>query len=485
MAQHLDINGKPYNRGLMIAVLLVGTFCTILNQTILTTAFPTLMKAFDVSTSDVQWLTTGFLMVNGIMIPVSAFLSSRFNTKWLYFAAMVIFEIGTVLAFIAPSFAVLLIARLIQAAGVGILMPLLQTIMLSIFPPENRGAAMGLAGIVIGVAPAIGPTLSGWVIDQWEWRYLFGIIIPIVAVVIVLSLFFMKPVIPTGKAKLDVLSLILSTIGFGTLLYGFSEVGEKGWGSMLVILNLLIGLVFLLLFSLRQLKLDEPFLDIKVFKNKDFTVSVVLGSLVMIALIGVEMVIPLYLQIIHGMSALKSGLSLLPGSIMMAIMSPITGKAFDKYGARRLGIVGLIILAIGTLPFVTLTKDTPTIYLVVVYAVRMFGISMVMMPVTTAGMNALPAKSISHGTAVNNTTRQVATSIGTAILVSVLANATKASMPAKSLVKEAPLTYKAQYLQATLDGYHATFWVALAFCIVGVIVAFFLKNKHAKGGEQA
>ncbi len=174
MSTPVDTHGKPYNRGLLIAVLLVGTFCTVLNQTILTTAFPTLMKDFDITTSTVQWLTTGFMLVNGIMIPVSAWLSSRISTKWLYLSAMAIFEVGTIICWTAPNFGFLLAGRLIQAVGVGVTMPLLQTIMLSIFPADKRGAAMGTAGIVIGLAPAIGPTLSGWVIDNLSWRDLVG-----------------------------------------------------------------------------------------------------------------------------------------------------------------------------------------------------------------------------------------------------------------------------------------------------------------------
>ena len=212
----------------MVIVLLIGAFCTILNQTILSTAFPALMDAFDISTSTVQWLTTGFLMVNGIMIPISAFLSSRFNTKGLFVIAMVIFEVGTVMAWLAPSFPVLLAARLVQAVGVGINMPLMQNIMLTIYPPEKRGAAMGINGLVIGLAPAIGPTLSGWVIDNFSWRWLFGMIVPIAGVVIVASFFLVKNVIPNNKPHLDWLSVILSTAGFGSMLYGFSSVGDKG-----------------------------------------------------------------------------------------------------------------------------------------------------------------------------------------------------------------------------------------------------------------
>ena len=258
--QAVDITGKPYNRGLMVLVLLIGAFCTILNQTILSTAFPALMNAFNISTSTVQWLTTGFLMVNGIMIPVSAYLSSRFNTKLLFTLAMSIFEIGTILSWLAPSFAVLLTGRLIQAVGVGINMPLMQNIMLTIYPPEKRGAAMGVNGLVIGLAPAIGPTLSGWVIDNLSWRWLFGMIVPIAAVVILASFFFVKNVIPNRHPHLDWLSAAISTLGFGSMLYGFSSVGDKGWTDPVVISTIIIGAILVTILVWRQGKLDEPFL---------------------------------------------------------------------------------------------------------------------------------------------------------------------------------------------------------------------------------
>lgn len=482
-----DVDGKPYNRTVLILILLVGVFCTVLNQTILTTAFPTLMKAFDISTSTVQWLTTAFMMVNGIMIPVSAYLSNRVSTKWLYIGAMIVFEIGTVTAWLAPNFGTLLTGRIIQALGVGVTMPMLQTIMLTIFPADKRGAAMGMSGIVIGVAPAIGPTLSGWVIDTYSWRDLFGMIAPIVAIVIIASFFFMRNVLETSKPKLDVWSLILSTVGFGSLLYGFSSVGDDGWGSATVLSTIIVGVIIIALFVYRQLHMDHPFLQLRVFSSFEFTTATILSSIVMMAMVGVEMVLPMYLQIIHGMSAFHSGLALLFGAMMMAVMSPITGNLFDKYGAKRLAMCGMFLLAIGTLPFAFITRVTPTIYIIFLYALRMFGISMVMMPVTTSGMNALSVDMMSHGTAVNNTTRQIASSVGTAILVSVLSNVTSSNMPAKSLLKASPLTYKVDALNATLSGYHSAFWFALAFCVVGFLVSFLLKGKNTstvKGGAK-
>ena len=482
----VDIYGKKYNRSLLVVVLLIGTFCTVLNQTLLATAFPTLMKEFDISASTVQWLTTGFLLVNGIMIPVSAWLINSFSSKKLYISAMTTFLIGTIICFLAQNFSVLLIGRLIQAIGVGLSMPLLQNIMLTIFPPEKRGSAMGMAGIVIGLAPALGPTLSGWIIDHYSWRDLFGMVIPIVILVLVLALFFMKSVIELTHPKIDTISAILSTIGFGSLLYGFSSVGDKGWLSKEVLGFLIIGIIFIFLFSKRQLKIEHPFLELRVFKSKTFTIAAVLAGVTNMAMIGAEMVLPLYIQNIRGESAFHSGLMLLPGALVMGLMMPITGAIFDKRGARKLAITGMFILTSATLPFAFLTSKTSVIVIVVLYAIRMFGISMVMMPVTTSGMNALPAHLISHGTAVNNTFRQVASSIGTAILISVLTNVTKNNLPTKSILEATPLAYKDQAINATLSGYHAAFLVAVIFGFIGWLITFTLakKENYVQGGDK-
>ncbi|MGX7030774.1 MDR family MFS transporter [Vagococcus zengguangii] len=481
----LDIHGKPYKRGWLVAVLLIGSFCTVLNQTLLATATPKLMDAFSIGANDVQWLTTGFLLINGMMIPITGWLISRFPSKNLYLAAMIIFLIGTFACFAAPNFTILLIGRLIQAMGVGISMPLQQNIMFSIFPPEKRGAAMGMSGIVIGLAPAIGPTLSGWIVDHYSWRVLFGMMLPISVIVVFLSFFLMKNVLEVSKPKIDFASVILSCIAFGTMLYGFSSVGSRGWGDSLVIACIVIGAVFLALFSLRQLKMDEPFLELRVFKSKTFTVSTILSGLVMMAMIGAEMVLPMYIQNIRGESAFNSGLMLLPGALVMGFMMPITGKIFDKQGAKRLTILGMFILAVATLPFAFLTSETPLIYIIVLYGIRMFAISMAMMPLTTEGLNALPHHQVSHGTAVNSTFRQVASSIGTAILISVLSNVTTNNMPKESLVDKTPLAYKDQVIEALLSGYHSAFYVAVIFAIIGCLLAFMLKAKKqtAVGGK--
>ncbi|MCP0887407.1 multidrug efflux MFS transporter [Ligilactobacillus sp. WILCCON 0076] len=475
----VDINGKPYNRSLLVLVLMVGSFCTVLNGTILATALPAIMKTFDINTSTVQWLTTGFMLVNGVMIPVSAWMINKFSTRFMYIGAMSVFLLGTIIAYISPNFQFLLAGRLIQGLGVGVTMPLLQTIMLSIFPPEKRGAAMGTVGLVIGLAPALGPTLSGWIVDNYTWRDLFGMIIPIVFVVLLLALFLMRNVIPNKNQKLDIISAITSTIGFGSLLYGFSNAGTDGWTDKFVLLELLIGVIFVFLFARRQLHMDDPFLDVAVFKYRDFSIAAILSGVSNLAMFGIEMLLPLYIQDVRGESAFHSGLMLLPGALAMGIMSPITGRIFDRFGAKYMAMTGMTLLTLGTIPFFFITAHTSIVYIIVFYAVRMFGIAMTMMPVTTSGMNALPFNSISHGTAVNNTFRQVMSSIGTAVLTSVLTNVSTNATPAKSVLKATPLKYKDEAINAVLSGYHAAFFVAALFSAVALIMSFFLKKGNS------
>lgn len=474
--QPMDINGKPYNRAILVAVLTIGSFFTMLTGTFLATAYPAIMRSFDISTSTVQWLTTSFMLVTGIMIPISAWLINKLNSRVMYISAMTTFLIGTIIAFIAPNFGLLLTGRVIQSIGVGVSMPLNQTVMLSIFPPEKRGAAMGVVGIAMGLAPAVGPTMSGLIVDNWSWRDLFGIMIPAIVIVIALALVYMKPVLKVHQQPMDIWSIITSTVGFGGLLYGVSEASDRGWGDTLVLSCIIIGIIFIILFAHRQLHLDDPFLDLTVFKYGEFTLAAVLSSVVNLAMVGVEMLLPLYIQNIRGESAFHSGLMMLPGALMLGLMSPVTGRLFDRYGARFLSITGLTLLIIGTVPFLTLTKNTPVISIVVFYAIRLFGVSMVFMPVTTSGMNVLPITEMAHGTAVNNTFRQTMSSIGTAVMTTVLTNVTNMQKPSHALLERAPLSYKDHYTNATLAGFHAAFMVAALFAVISLILAFFLKN---------
>lgn len=293
---------------------------------------------------------------------------------------------------------------------------------------------------------------------------------------VLLAIFLVKDVLPIKKEKIDIFSVTTSTIGFGSLLYGFSEAGNKGWTNPEILAFIFIGIFFVILFGLRQIKMKDPFLDITVFKHFEFSLAAILSGVTNLAMVGIEMVLPLYIQNLRGASAFHSGLILLPGALMIGIMSPITGRIFDRYGARKMAITGMTLLTLGTVPFVFLTQQSSYLMIIILYAIRMVGVALVMMNVTTSGMNSLPLNKISHGTAVNNTFRQVLSSIGTAILVSVLTTTTKQQMPAKSLLQTMPLQYKNEALNATLAGFHAAFALSILFALIALLLSFFLRK---------
>lgn len=474
--QPVDQDGRPYNRIALVLTMLIGTFSTFLTSTMLTTAFPTLMTSFHINANTVQWLTTGFMLVMGIVIPITGFFLQRFDSRKLYLSAILIFSVGTVICYFAQSFWVILIGRLVQAAGVGITAPVYQTIMTSIFPPSQRGAAMGTAGIVIGLAPAIGPTFSGWLLIHYSWRMLFLAIMPISLIVLVLGWFTLRKVLPTKKAPIDWLSVLMSVVGFGSMLFAFSSVGDYQWTDPIVYVTLTIGVIVVALFVWRSLKIKNPLLQLKVFKNGEFTLSAFLVAVAFMSMNGFTLVLPLYLQTIRGESPLASGLTLLPGAIVIGAMNPITGRVFDRLGARNMAITGMFLLTVTTASFIPITATTPVIYIVSLYTVRMFGISMVMMPVTTTGMNALPLNLISDGTVVNNTARQVFASMGTAVLVSVMSNVTNNQTPGRDVATATPVLFKHLALQANVVGFRYAFLIATIFGLMGLGLTFLLKK---------
>lgn len=489
----VDIHGKPYSRMAFILVILLATFAGMLNQTSLGTAIPTLMREFDISMATAQQATTWFLLVNGIMVPVSAFLMTRFKTRWLYEIAYVLLFLGLLVTSLTPanhdSWWIFIVGRCLSALAVGITAPLMQLVMVNIYPPEQRGAVMGLSGLVVGMAPAVGPTLSGWILEKNHivlgmtlsnsWRSIFILPMIILAFTVLIGPFVFKDVIPKSAEKLDWISLIYSTFGFGMFLWGFTNVATDGWGDFNnVILPIIVGVVVIAIFILRQLRLKTPFLNVRVFKNKQFTLTTILVALAMMAMMGVEMMLPTYLQNVHGLSTLDSGLVLLPGALMVGVISMVAGAAYDKVGAKRLSQIGFLILAIGTVPFMFLGMDTPTHYVTLLYALRMFAIALVMMPLTASAMSALPVETAADGTAANNTVRQVASAVVVALLTSVTQNVINNNTPAHHLMGEDSIKYAFKVAQAALDGFHVSFAIGMSFAVIGFILANFLAGKH-------
>lgn len=489
MEHQIENNQRPpYG---IIAILMIGAFISMLNETLLNVALPTIMKNLNVGASTVQWLSTGYMLVNGVMIPATAFLIQKYSVRRLFLTAISLFTAGTFLAGFAPAFPILLVARMIQASGSAIMMPLLMNVMLTSFPPEKRGGAMGLFGLVFIFAPAIGPTLSGWMLEHFDWRMLFHLVSPIAVVVLLVGMFLLKDKKEKVDLRLDFLSLLLSSVGFGGLLYGFSSAGDKGWDSPQVYVTIIVGFVSLILFIIRQLKLEKPMLEFRIYKYPMFSLSSAISIVIAMAMFSAMLLLPIYIQSIRGISTLKSGLLMLPGSLLMGIMSPITGKLFDKFGGRVLAVVGLSIMTLTSYFFSKLSLDTTYTQLLLLYSARMFGMSMVMMPVMTNGLNQLPARLYPHGTAMNNTLQQVSGAIGSALLITVMSNRTKthaadlAALATKHLTQQPTPAVIAEMkhqiaMKAMLEGINDSFLVSVGIACIALVLAFFIKR-----GKQA
>lgn len=439
---------------------MIGAFVGVLNQTLMTTILPEIMKDFTVSSSTAQWLTTIFMLVNGIMIPITAFLIERFTLRSLFFNATCFLMIGSFICMLGINFPMLLLGRSIQALGAGILMPLTQTLLFIMFPPEKRGMAMGMFGLVIGFAPAIGPTAAGWFVNIFDWRYLFLVVLLIGMIDFVFGYLSLPNITELSKPNLDKLSVILSTVSFGGLLYGFSTAGNLGWSHPMVYITIIAAIVILTVFIFRQLKLESPLLEFRVFKYNDFSVAMILIVLMFMLFIGNLTILPIYMQT---MMKWSSGLILLPGGLIMGLLSPVTGKLFDKIGGRILSIMGMLTIMIGALLMAQFSQNTTQLYVIISFSVTMLGNAMIMTPMTTQALNALPRQYIAHGTAMNNTIRQVSAAIGTGILVTLMTGLGKTSSLSGS--------------QGLIHGLDITFYVVALIAFIGTIIAFFIR-KH-------
>lgn len=467
----------PYG---MIAILFIGGFVALLNNTLLNIAIPSIMTEFSVTPAAVQWVTTGFMLINGILIPTSAFFIQKFTNRKLFLTAMTLFAVGTGLAIIAPNFVLIVVARMIQASGSAMMMPLLMNVMLTAFPVERRGTAMGFFGLVMFTAPAIGPTLSGWVIEQYSWRMLFGIILPISMITIIFAYFKLRNITPNRNVKLDVLSLVLSSIGFGSLLYGFSMAGEYGWHSADVYGTIIVGAFALVIFVVRQTHLEEPMLDFKVYKYPMFALASIISVVMSVSMFSGMILTPLYVQTVREISPFHSGILMLPGAVVMGIMSPITGRLFDKFGARMISLFGLSITIVTTFLLSRLTLEIGYFNLMGLYTVRMFGMSMVMMPIMTNGLNQLSQDLYPHGTAMNGTLQQVSGAIGTAVLLTVMTKRMESSAADRMAGLHASgkdaVTQDELLNLAMLDGINFAFFVSALIAVLAFILTLFVKR---------
>ncbi|HDC7697158.1 TPA: DHA2 family efflux MFS transporter permease subunit [Staphylococcus aureus] len=502
------IFGEGVSRGKILAALLFGMFIAILNQTLLNVALPKINTEFNISASTGQWLMTGFMLVNGILIPITAYLFNKYSYRKLFLVALVLFTIGSLICAISMNFPIMMVGRVLQAIGAGVLMPLGSIVIITIYPPEKRGAAMGTMGIAMILAPAIGPTLSGYIVQNYHWNVMFYGMFIVGIIAILVGFVWFKLYQYTTNPKADIPGIIFSTIGFGALLYGFSEAGNKGWGSVEIETMFAIGIIFIILFVIRELRMKSPMLNLEVLKFPTFTLTTIINMVVMLSLYGGMILLPIYLQNLRGFSALDSGLLLLPGSLIMGLLGPFAGKLLDTIGLKPLAIFGIAVMTYATWELTKLNMDTPYMTIMGIYVLRSFGMAFIMMPMVTAAINALPGRLASHGNAFLNTMRQLAGSIGTAILVTVMTTQTTQHLSAfgEELDKTNPVVQDhmrelaSQYggqegamkvlLQfvnklATVEGINDAFIVATIFSIIALILCLFLQsNKKAKATAQ-
>ncbi|ANK60796.1 MFS transporter [Loigolactobacillus backii] len=456
---------KGYNRFWFILTLLAGTFTMSISQSALSTAYPTLMRYFNIPASTVQWLTTGFMLVMSVMMPVSPWLLNNVPFKWLYLGVLAIFDLGTLIILLAPNFAVMMTGRVMEAIAVGVLFPSYQTVMLSITPESKRGTTMGLAGLVMGSALAVGPIISGIVLRLTTWQGLFVVFMVIITAVFILGIFQIKSVMPLKPSSIDFLSIICS-VGFIGILYVVNQIGKPGvnWGIYTVIL--LVSLLMVVGFVYRQLHLTEPLLELRVMKSFNYDLSVLLTAISYIALIVVTIIFPLYYQNILHVTPFISGMALVPAAVVLSILNPMTGHLADRFGFRKVMLSGMILICLGWFGLVIFAGHLNIWLMMVFAAIIEGGNAFVMMPAVTLGANSLPDDLIAHGTAVITTVRQILGSTGVAVATLILANVTASH-----------LNQGSTKTTAALAGYHSVFVTFLIIELIGLGLAFLLRGK--------
>lgn len=458
----------------VIWLLLAAAFVAILNETTMAIAIPELNISLGIPPEQGQWFTSAFMLTMAVVIPTTGFVLQRFTTRQVFLAAMITFSVGTALCLVASGFIPLLVGRIVQAAGTGIMLPLLMTTMMNVVPAHSRGRMMGRVGLVMSLAPAIGPTMSGLVLDSLGWRWLFGIVLPIALIALGLGAKWMTNLGESTDAPIDVVSILLSALAFGGIVYGLSQFGGAntgGAGSTVLLIGwgaIGGGLVFLAVFVWRQLSLqkqERALLDLRVFRSRNYVLSVIIMAIVALSMFGTFSLLPLFLQTVAGLTAAQSGMVLLPGSLLMGLLGPVMGRIYDARGPRVLLVPGTFMIAAAMFVYSTVGTATPTWTLVVVQTVMSLGLAASFTPLFSASLGSLQRHLYSHGSAVLNTLQQVGGAAGTALLVAVYSAALHAGEAAGESAAE-----------AAAPGARAAFLIAACIAIVPVVLSFFIQK---------
>ena len=457
---------------LIIWTLMLAAFVVILNETIMSVALPTLMTDLHVSATTVQWVTTGFMLTMAVVIPTTGFLQERLPTRAVFLLSMSLFCLGTLLGATAANFAFLIVARVVQACGTAIMLPLLTTTTLLVVPVERRGQVMGLTSVVISLAPALGPTVSGFVLQYFSWRWLFWLMFPIALLMLGVGSGRLVSVGESRRVPLDGASVALSVVGFGGLVYGLSELGSPTGSLPMVVVSLLLAAIGLLVFVRRQLMLvreDRAFLDLGTFLVPNFRLAIGVLCLTFAALIGVSLLWPIFLQQSRGVSPVTTGLMLLPGGLAMGVAGPLVGRLFDRFGARVIVVPASSVLVAMLVVMGFSTPRTPLVVLVVWHFLFSASLSFVFTPTFTGGLNDLAPHQYSHGSALFGTLQQVAGAGGTALLISIMA-ARRASLMSRG----------ADAVEGTRGGVQLALWSAALLCVAAVVLGTRIRESRSR-----
>ena len=461
----------------IIAILLVATFVVILNETIMNVALPRLMADLDVTARTGQWLATVFMLTLAIVIPTTGFLLQRLTTRQVFVTAMILFSTGTLLAAVSPAFWLLLPARVVQASGTAMMLPLLITTILTLVPVERRGVVMGNVTVVISVAPAIGPTVSGIVLHFFPWRFMFILVLPIALGALAFGVKKLVNVGTPGAAKLDVPSVVLTVPAFGGIVYGLSLLGSVGPAGIPPLAFVGVGALALLVFGWRQSRLyrtDNPLLDLRAFRFAPFSISVALLCAAMVSLFGMVILLPIYLQQVRGIGALETGLMLLPGGLVMGLLGPQVGKLYDRYGPRGLTSIGSVVLVVSMWRLSTIDLGTPIWMLIAIHMLLSAGLAFLFTPGFTTGLNPLPPRLYSHGSAILSTLQQVAGAAGTALLVAIYSGRTAALQAGGTAPTD-----------SALGGIRLAFGIGALISLSTVVLAAFMHNTRKVDAKLA
>jgi len=465
---------KKVNGAAIIAVLVFSAFIATFNETILNVALSGIMKEMNVTAGTAQWLITAYMIVTSVMVPVTAFLIQTFRTKQLFLGALGLLLVGTICAACSGSFIILVISRMVQASGTGMMIPVMMNTVLLVAPKNKIGSVMAICGCAISLGPAFGPTFAGVVLQYFSWHVLFIILIPIIILAMIIGKIVLADIGEITKPKIDYLSIFISTIGVGTIIYGISSISEGN--IKITLLNFIIGIICMIIFIKRQLTLKEPMLNLSPFKYYKFVIGVLLVMISMMISFNMNVMLPMFIEGSLGKTSFIAAMALLPAVIFMAIATSIGGKMYDKYGVKWLIPIGMGIIAVFVFILANSNSETPLIKIIITYICVCIGVGFTMSPAQTHSLKQLPKEYYPHGVAIVNTLQQISAAIGSSLFIGIMSAVQVKTLAAGKVANET----------AIASGFSSAVMVACGITIVGFILtfAFGRESKEVESKKQ-